>query len=410
MKKIIILCPFREKFEPICGSTIRIKGYVDSFQKANLGFSLVSPVKPSYLQTQRFIEFRLKKIYSKIFAMHNILYCTKSLGFLAWLLRKFLFLNSAIKDIRETLNNKIVISHQENTIGFFFFLINKIDFIYDIHGILAIQKEYIEGLSLFRKVLFYLGLKHEAFVYKHIKYVNSINKEMDLFLRNEMGFKGLSFFAPDGLLDMGKKYHKNADNKSEIAKDLENSNRQTILFVGDFKKFGGVHFLTETFCKMAKENDKLYLLAIGSGQMVNTVFNLIREHRLDSRFKYIALVPYNELPFYFQQASTIVIPDMNNTYNRLIPHIKLYDALLSGKPVVAPAFNVNNEMLKKLSFHNVLLYKPDNYDDLADKINHSLSRGIINYNNSFEKKQMFYNISYEKHAKKLIQQYKEVWK
>jgi len=401
MRKIIIFCPFRERFEPIGGSPIRIKGYVLGFMKENIDFFFMSKKKPEYINDNIFLPFNLKNYYNKLFLIHNILFHFWYAKPIVFILKIFLLLNPKIKNLTRLLPDKLIITHQENSICYFLFLYYKIDFVYDIHGILTIQQEYTNTMNSYARFWFQIRLKHESFLFNDILYANCINESMRAYITNKLSFKGNTFFAPDGFLDIKKIF----DNTYPKINDLRNKyfrpGRKVILFFGEFKFFGGVHLLVETFSKMVKHDKSIFLILIGTGQMEKTVRINLLKNQLEKYYVHIPKVHYNLLKDYMELSDAIVIPDIDNVYNKMIPHIKLFDCLASGKPFVLPNFQINIEILKRLP-NNAILFNPDSIDDMANKIKIAFTKEKKIYTDSDRKK--FMDFSYEKFAKNLIAQ------
>lgn len=401
MKSILVLCPFRVNFTPTGGSPIRIKGYTTGLLKEGVDLIFAAPVKPDYINEKQFLHFTLKRYVSKLLLLHNLLYYQKGLGFISLILRFIITMIPEIKKVKRTATNKIIISHQENTVALFLYIVYKIDFIYDVHGIQAIQLDYKINLSSWRRFWFNLSLKHERIMFNHIKYVNSISNEMDQFLYEQMGFQGKCFRAPDGLLNKIKHTDALDDSFSRL---LSSSEFKDILFFGEFKKFGGIDFLTNTFVEMVHADRRLRLVAIGKGHLLKDILYKAKKNNLAENFIHIPQIPFTQLYQIMLRVDSIVIPDIPSIYNEMIPHIKLYDAFSSGKPVVVPGFQVNRRTIEEFELGNVVFFEPGNSDSLISSIYKSFemeSSDPIKCN-----EQVFKVMNYLQHGKSLLKQYK----
>jgi hypothetical protein len=77
----------------------------------------------------------------------------------------------------------------------------KINCIYDIHGILLLQKEYLEGKNLIKKILFLKDLIIEKKIYRSKLFFNATSKEMKNYLIKKFNISpNRIFIAPDGKL------------------------------------------------------------------------------------------------------------------------------------------------------------------------------------------------------------------
>ncbi len=401
--KLIIFCPFRRDFSLKSGSNVRIRGYTEYLIENFKDILFMAPVRPDYVAESKFSCFPLPDRIKKLFLLHNVFYNSAASRPLSYFLWKNLMRYKPVKYlIKVAINNSIIISHQDNSIALFLKIRYDIDVIYDIHGILRLQMEYLQGMNLWKRIWFLISLINEKLTFSKIKYVNSINNEMTRYLINEMGFKGHAFLVPDGFLKLYNADDKSCRDLKEYKYSLSLNDRDIIiLFFGSFKKIGGVHILAESFCDMARENDNLKLILIGDGQMKGLIQRRIEEEKLSERVKFIKEVPYEELHAFIQIASVIVIPDTTNMYNRLIPHIKTYDAMLSGRPILISDFSVNRDLMNEIKYPFVF-FKPSDTVDLKAK----LSTLLLNKPTKINKKNtQFLNFTYRHHARSLLIQY-----
>lgn len=403
MKKFIVFCPFRNKFEPVGGSPVRIKGYASNFIKFHFDFLFLSSIKPDYIPIENFIQVSLPHYSKKLFLLHNVLYNKKFARPLTFFLKTFLLLQPEIRKIKTIFQDKIIITHQENSICYFFYLYYKIDFIYDIHGILAIQEEYMKTMNRYRKFWFRLQQKNEELLFRDIQYVNCINEEMKDFLKSRFGFDGHLFIAPDGILDIDNFFKRDHSISAELKLKYRTSEKIMILFFGEFKYFGGVQLLAEVFIKIAKEYENFHLLIIGKGQMEKNVKDALNNNNIEDRFHHIRKVANNILKEFMALSDAIVIPDLDNKYNRMIPHIKLFDSLTSGVPLVVPDFNVNRNVIKDLP-GQTFFFKPGDIKDMASKIKMAVNARRVPIHE--KDRELFFEYSYAKYAAELIDQYK----
>jgi glycosyltransferase involved in cell wall biosynthesis len=381
LKNFIIFCPFRQNFEVPTGSNIRIRGYVEPLTQLGIEYQFFAPAKPDYIPQDNFTLFNLSPRSKKLFLLHNLCFVNFIFKPISYLIYK-LFLNKQdIKNNIPAFKQSIIISHQENAVILFLHFRLKIKSIYDIHGILNIQKEYLENLNLWKAFWFRIQLINEKLVFKYIHGINVVSKEMKEYVLRQYNYKGTVYLAPDGLLKIPI-----WDDKRIIQIKAEHNvseNDRIIMFFGSFKKFGGVHMLAEAFSEIALAFPNTKLFLIGEGQMQKHVLKIIKQSNLISRYIHIPSVPYEDLHNYLQLAEIIVLPDIRNTYNEITPHIKTYDSIATGAKIVLPDFNVNKDIIKTIGCH-VDYFAPSNLIGLKNSIIEGLSynknSGIHNVN------------------------------
>ena len=372
--KLVIFCPFRNNFNKPIGSNIRIQGYTDPLNELGLDYKFLSPCKPDFVPGKNFSLFNLQAKYKKLFLLHNVLYASNTGKPISFIIYKILISLPQIKNVIELSKNYRIISHQENSIILFLYLRRKLENFYDVHGILKIQKEYMEVLNLWKKFWFNLELYNEILTFKYIPYLNVVSKEMKEYIRDKFNYTGTIFLAPDGLLGVPEINNKRVNNLKNKLKIKDND--QVLMFIGSFKKIGGVHLLVDAFIELSVKYNKLKLFLIGDGQMKNLVLKRIQESDLNNRLIYISAVPYTDLFNYMQLAEIIVNPDISNVYNEMTPHIKLFDCIASRRKIVAPAFEVNINILpEKISY--ISFFEPSNVQAMINSIENFLNKPSV---------------------------------
>ncbi len=402
---IQFLCPFRFDFTPNTGSNIRIKAYSEAFLDSEIDFLFIAPSRPEYIPNDCFKLFALKHSIKKIFLLHNILFpslISKPLSILLWLYIKRL--KPVVRLVDQINSQAITIIHQDSSVALLLKLKYNISTIYDIHGILRIQKEYLDGMKAWNRIWFRISLVNEALTFKNIDKVNSISNKMSQYIKNEMNFSGKAYCAPDGIY-YGDTIEDYKDNDLKNMKRKYNIDMKQVnfFFFGSLKKIGGILLLAEAFVEITREFDKANLIIAGTGQCRSHLENIIRSNHLENRVSLYDHIPYNELFKVIYCIDYIVIPDLENIYNQMIPHIKTYDAIKSGKPIIIPDFQVNKEILSPLDYH-VQYYKPSNKADLISQLSSAIRKGKTTVQS---KTTNYHHLSYLSRSLELIKQYKK---
>lgn len=304
----------------------------------------------------------------------------------------------------EKINNPIIF-HQNFKIGLYLTLVKKKNCIYDIHGILNLQKDFLYNLTLKSKKDLFFKLLIERNYFRYGQYFIATSNEMKNFLIKSYDIEPTNIFiAEEGLLDfyrdeVNKKLEENIRKKYYLSKE-----NKIIFFAGDFKNFGGVWDLVKAFYIVHKKLSYTKLFLIGSGQEENRIKKFIEEKSLKNCIILVGKVDYKKLSTYQVIADIIVCPDRKNKNNEIVTHVKVYDSLASGKPVILSYF----KRLKKLirNFQAIEFFKPGDINDLANKILNILKLHNDYLNKAKYNKNKIKNYTYQRNAVELIAQLK----
>jgi glycosyltransferase involved in cell wall biosynthesis len=349
MMPLTILTTRPDVGEPVGGSSIRIAGYTRPLRELGVAYKFVSSVRPEYVSPADHVPFSPARGLVPLIGVHNILFHKRFFRPLVTLLRAFLLRDRQIRELIQTAKGTLLLAHQHGSVALFLKLTGQQRFIYDVHGILSLQSEYLERASVKDRFAFWVCRIEEKYVYKWADVVNAASKSMVEYLRSAFETSARFIIAPDGVLceDVDRRLDQETVTAIRRELGLEASDR-VLFFAGNFKKFGGVHHLVDAFCELAHQFEDLKLLLVGQGQMAGYVHRRIETSGLQERFVHIKQVPYSRLPYYCELATLIVCPDdEENTYNCLTPHIKVFDAIASGKPVVVTQTDVLEEIIPR---------------------------------------------------------------
>lgn len=379
--KFFIIVPFLNDFEPSSGTTIRIAGYTRSLEELGVDYRFLSTRKPDYVPHNKHELLTMSRKWIKIILLHNLFYSHSWLRPFSVLLRIIINHFSGIREISEKIEDRIIWSHQENVLAFYLYFIQHKTFIYDIHGFFSIQREYRNSLNFWRKLWFDLYLKHERIVIKKAPYVNVVSRQMGKYVIDTFMPSGKILLAPDGIPADLESY-KNAHPLKEgfgLIKHIPDD-KKIILFAGSFKKIGGVTELVRIFIKDQELYTKAFLVLIGNGQEERAVYKLLDSCSCADKIVHLNSMPHSELIPIFNSADVIVCPDLkNNQYNEMTPHIKLFDAVATGKQIVATDFEVNREIFPEAEF-NIFYFSYNGINSLNKILHKALDEPDKKYN------------------------------
>ena len=108
---------------------------------------------------------------------------------------------------------------------------------------------------------------------------------------------------------------------------------------------GGAKLLVETYLQSKALRDEAMLL------LITTENRYLEGVDRNENVKIIPPMLHTELIGYMKAADVIVCPDdEENEYNQICPHIKFYDALATGTPIVATDLSVNRNVIGDISY------------------------------------------------------------
>lgn len=407
-KRLIIFAPFFSNLEPSSGTTIRIAGYTKGFNEMGVNYLFYSKVKPSYVNDKDHIKCNIKRRWSKLLVLHNILY--SKLRILSYPLRLLINWLSGVKELKPYLNNSIILTHQENSLALYLYFTQKQLFIYDVHGFFDLQQKKKKELNAWKSIWFGLNTLHESIVLKEAPFLNVVSEAVKTYVIHRFLPKGELFIAPDGVPEDISVYER-IQPKFEIKKaNGVNETEKIILFAGSFKKYGGILELLKTYLSVPEINQQATLIIIGAGDGETNVKRILSESVISKKVHRINKIPHHELIAIMKTVDVIVCPDIEgNRFNEITPHIKLYDAIASGTNVVATGFQVNKDLFPSKEF-NIFYFshsKPETFKqailEALEKKPDALNQSIKNLTYYSRANHYVHNIKKNETLKKHLQ-------
>ena len=341
-RKLVIYFPFEQTPAWQAGSWLRLRGYTHGLNEIIPDYLYYGYGIPNEWNSPMFVPCTIHRRWRKIMALHNVLYCGKYFRLLAIVLKVLIERFSHIKEINQLGKNILFYSHQDSFLAMYLYLTRKIPFVYDIHGIFAVQKEYAINYNWWMKLWFQLYIRHEEIVLNKAPYLNVVSKEMEESIRSHYKVIGDILIAPDGIPAELQTYESIAPASLEKYKV---NGQKIILFAGSCKPMGGARQLVETFMQSTELHRKAKLL------LITTETRYLDGIETDAQVILIPPMPHVDLVSYMKAADVIVCPDNeDNEYNQICPHIKFYDALATGTPVVATDLSVNRNVVGDISY------------------------------------------------------------
>ena len=341
MRRLVIYFPFEQSGTWQAGSWLRLRGYTQGLNEIIPDYVYYGYSYPMDIDVPEFVSCTIQRRWYKIMLLHNILF-TNHILFSAAVLRLLIDRFSHVKEVDQFGKDILFYSHQDSSLAMYLHLTRKIPFVYDIHGIFAVQKEYTINYNWWKKLWFQLYLRHEEIVFNKAPYLNVVSKEMEEYIRSHYKVTGDVLIAPDGIPAELQTY----DSIAPVSLEKYKVNGQKIiLFAGSCKPMGGARQLVETFMQSTELHRKAKLL------LITTETRYLDGIETDAHVILLPSMPHVELVSYMKAADVIVCPDdEENEYNQICPHIKFYDALATGTPIVATDLSVNRNVIGDISY------------------------------------------------------------
>lgn len=382
MRKEIYCFTFRN-FEKTGGGSIRISGIINALAKRGVKVHLFSFFDnvPYLNDSVQYIQLpkQLSNLDKRKFQL--------ALSFLPIKLVNKLFRNE-LQTLKSFFNNH---GEVNQPILFFEYLDNSLaywlkkndiigNYINDIHGIVPLEFRENPNKSLKSKAFF--KLKERSAIALDQKTINSAkailypsNGVKDYFEKNVYKTKSIDSIVADEAINrlLLNQYVDSSIRTKLIQDQVFNNSDKIIMFIGDFKPFGGVEDLFDAFKILQNRiaDSTVKLILIGDGQLHEKLIVRAKSENLTHVIRFIGRIPYTKLLSYQDCANILVCPDRDTVYSQLLPHIKFYDSISTGKVVVHGKFDFSEKLNPNEQFS--IDFEPSNPSSLADKLEFSLN-------------------------------------
>ncbi|MBX2845312.1 MAG: glycosyltransferase [Saprospiraceae bacterium] len=236
--------------------------------------------------------------------------------------------------------------HLDNSLGYF---LNKHRLIHgyinDIHGIAPIEFMAKKEYSFLRNLIFffkrYAAVRLDNKVFQHAKGFLFPSPGVQKYFTSKYKLDDkIQLLVPEAANQILLEQEVDEALQEEVRSQCGLLEADTvILFAGAFKPTGGVLDLLHAFVQLKQSGAPTSkLVLIGKGSDWQAAQDIVREAGLQDAVRFLGMVPYEKLYTYQSLADIIVCPDKFSAYSDLLPHIKYYDALASGKIVINGRF------------------------------------------------------------------------
>ncbi len=395
------------------GGTIRMKGIVNALVESKQSVILLSNTELyddfHPLVKHIFLDIEISKREKRIFQF--------LLSLLPISIIKLIFKNYSIiiAEIfkKEKLTDKTIIffEYLDNSMAYFLKEQNIIsDYVNDTHGIAPLEFLHKKTDSLMPKSInkfkYIMALGLDKKVLQNARGIIFVSEAMENYFENIYPFLGSkqNYIVRDGVnSSLCQQTIDKAMLESYKEKYNIQNNDKVVLFAGNFKDLGGVMDLIEAFSILVSQHKikNLKLLLLGDGERYIDAKNIVKKYKLEDKVIFVGRTLYSELRNYQEVAGVIVCPDKQHPFSELVPHIKYFDSLASGKVVINGSFASVKEINPNEKYS--VDFEPSNVSDLANKIEmvlEDLENFTVKYKDN--KKVICSEFTYEHFAKVLM--------
>ncbi|MDV2481192.1 glycosyltransferase family 4 protein [Methanoculleus sp. Wushi-C6] len=157
--------------------------------------------------------------------------------------------------------------------------------------------------------------------------------------------------------------------------------KKIILSVGNFSPIKGHKYLISAVKEVAKHQNDILCIIIGSGQTFQSLERQIKSEQLEQYVRLVDRKPHGELSLWMNACDIFVLPSVRESFG-----LVQIEAMACGKPVVATRNGGSEEII--VSQDCGLLVEPKNSHELAEQINTALNKKwefqkILEYSHAF---------------------------
>lgn len=185
--------------------------------------------------------------------------------------------------------------------------------------------------------------------------------------------------------------------------DISNLNEiPDIFFVNNLQKIKGADILIKSVQEVRKSFPDITVFIAGTGPQKNVLKNLVNELNLEKNVKFLGFISNKEKYQHYKACKVIVIPSRWDCQPAAF-----FDAAALGKPVIAS--NMSNPGVL-INGKTGLIFKSENFEDLAAKINFLLENEKMRENMGIKAQKNIAQYDWNEVAAHYFKIYKEIIK
>jgi glycosyltransferase involved in cell wall biosynthesis len=148
----------------------------------------------------------------------------------------------------------------------------------------------------------------------------------------------------------------------EVRRSLGLEGKTVLGYVGSLHRRTGL----EDMIRVLPFLDKAALLVVGDGDAAEELKELAKGTGVQDKAVFVGRVPHAQVWRYYSAADVLLCPLEDSPANLAVDHMKLYEYLATGRPVIAARVGSVLEVIE--DGVNGLLYTPGDLEELSDKI------------------------------------------
>ena len=179
---------------------------------------------------------------------------------------------------------------------------------------------------------------------------------------------------------------------------------KVVMYAGSLSELHGTPFLMEVIYYLSRKREDISFLILGGGVLENKLKDWIKENKL-TNVHLLGFIPSEKIGLYLSLADILVIPHAKCMQTELDQPTKLFEYLVSEKPIVS--FNL--KAIAEVVGNNAVLVEPDNPKALADGILTLVNNENLCWEFGKKGKVIAEEYSWEISAKKQLDLYEELY-
>ncbi len=133
-------------------------------------------------------------------------------------------------------------------------------------------------------------------------------------------------------------------------------------FLGRLVSWYKLHEAVVSTRRLIDQGYPVHLLIIGEGKCRSELEKLITELEIKDHIHLTGYIDHNLIPYYIKQIDIAILPNTNEWGSPM----KLFEYMVMGKPIVAPAYGPVKEVIAE--GETGLLFKKNDFDEMKNKI------------------------------------------
>lgn len=158
-----------------------------------------------------------------------------------------------------------------------------------------------------------------------------------------------------------------ATQDQELRHQLGIDNETTVVgFIGSLTDYEGVDLILQAVSTLHRKGYKICAVIVGKGYAQAQLEALWKSLPNPNCVHFVGFVPHSEVTRYYSVMEILPFPRKNMEVCRLVPPLKILEAMAMEKKVIVSALPPLQEMVK--DNETGLVCEPDNCEDLAEKL------------------------------------------